>query len=274
MVWFAVWLVLGCSTSTAAATDASGDDPEPGMPSDSISAPIPSEEPLPALQVPAPGGDVPSPVAPSEPADTSSRPTRSRISEKPGDFIDFAATELRTTYNDEWNPLLTIAKGNVIARYKYMVITSEIARVDHVTDIAVFEGNVAFQVGVQRVCGECIQINLVTGQWSFTSASAEISPQFMQGYIVAPLFSKGKLFEGVRDRQMTGLGAEITSCNLKKPHYDLVARSVAVYPRSKIVLRDVSAYALGRKVMTLPRLVVPLREIYEDPDLVPRAGKD
>ncbi|OFX13892.1 MAG: hypothetical protein A2Z18_09385 [Armatimonadetes bacterium RBG_16_58_9] len=195
------------------------------------------------------------------------------VPEKPGDFIDFNAAELRTTFDDDGNALLTIASGNVVARYQDMAISSDRAHADHKTDIAVFEGNVVFQVGVQKVRGERVTINMAAGQWAFESATAVITPQFMQGYIVAPLYSRNALFEGDRDREVTGIDSEITSCDLAKPHYDLVARRVEVYPRNKIVLRDVGAYALGRKVMTLPRVVVPIRGINKDPAIVPRLNQ-
>ena len=278
---FAWRVLIWCALPAAFAATAGGfadDAPTPpdGLPAEfeaeSATAPPPSEEFLPEPQVPVPSGDVPSPVAPSERIPKQEVRVVTPVPERVGEFIYFTSDELRTTFADG-RPVLTVAKGNVTARYKNMAITAQCGRADYKTNIASFEGNVVFRVGVQEVRGETICLNMKTGQWSFEAAKSTITPQFLKGYIKAPLYARSDVFQGVRDRRVTAYGAQTTSCNLQEPHYELVSRSVSVYPNSKIVFRDVTAYLLDRKLFTLPRLVIPIRGIQRNPSILPRVGQ-
>ena len=273
LIWCALSVVFAGTAGLS--TDDAPSPPEglsPEFQAETVTAPAPSEEFLPARQVPVPTGDVPSPVAPSELIPGQCVPVVVPVPERVGEFIEFKADHLRTTFEDG-RPVLTVAEGNVTACYKNMAITAQCGKADYKTNLASFEGNVVFQVGVQTVQGESICLNMRTGQWSFGSAESVITPQFLKGYIKAPLYAHSDRFQGIRDRRITAFGAQVTSCNLDHAHYELVSRSVSVYPDSKIVFRDVTAYLLGRRLITLPRIVVPIRDIERNPTIIPRVGE-
>ncbi|MCL5103281.1 MAG: hypothetical protein M1133_04095, partial [Armatimonadetes bacterium] len=235
-------------------------------------APLPGQ-PMTEPQIPIPSNSIPSPIAPSMPPTGLTPATPAPVPEKLGDFIEVSADQVRTTFDENDRALLTLAEGHVIARYKDLIITADRGQVDHQTNIAELTGNVIFKIGIEEVHGGRVTLNLKTGKWSVETAKTTISPEFAKGYLKAPVYAHGLLIEGVKRKSIVGYSAETTTCNLENPHYELVARSVAVYPDNKIVLRDVTAFALGHKLLTLRRLPIPLRQIHRNPQLIPRFGQ-
>ncbi len=224
--------------------------------------------------IPGPEGNVPSPVAPSKPPTGYVAPTpQPPIVEHAGALVEFHAEDIHTTFDENGCVALTVAQGNVTAFYKDFAINSDRARADYRTNEAIFEGHVLFKVDGQPVHGERIKIDMKSGAWSFSSAEVTVSPQYAKGKLVAPVFAKAGEITGIRDRQIIAFNAETTTCNLERPHYDLTSRSIAVYPGDKIILRDVTLYALGRRILHLARLVISLRDTDRDTKLIPRVGQ-
>lgn len=216
--------------------------------------------------------DIPVPIAPSEPPTGYSPTPTVPIPVQPGPFIEFSADDIRTTF-DEGNPALTIARGSVTARYREYLVTSDYAEADYRTSVAFFEGNVAFGTGALRVSGERIVLNMRTGEWSFLQGDTKITPEFAEGYLNAPVFVEGARVEGYRQQRFFAYDTAATTCNLDDPHYLLVSRYIAIYPNDKIVARDITAYILDRRLFTIPRLAIPLREVNRNPRLIPTFGQ-
>lgn len=267
MLWCCALVVLACSAALSA------DETLPSrISAENVTPPPPSADILTAPQLPIPWSEIPCPVAPSELTTTETPgPPIAAVAERADNFISFFADNVVTDYQNG-EPTLTVAEGHVIACYKNVQIQSDRARADYKTNIASFEGNVVFKVDMQEVRGERLQLNMRSREWSFAPASAIIVPAFLRGIICAPLFANARTIGGIRARELSATQAEITSCDLEKPHYELVSKFVIVYPEEKIIFRDVSAYILNRRIFTLPRLVVPIRDIYKNPSLIPTFG--
>ncbi len=224
-----------------------------------------------APEVPVPGGRVPSPVAPSlPPSGYVPPPQPPPVTELPSDFMELEG-EVRTTF-ENGVPVHSTA-DNVTIRYKDFVITGKHAEVDYRTNIAVVEGNVVVRTGVEEARGESVTVNLRTREWTVSTAATTITPEYARGWLRAPVFVQGQRLEGLGQRQIDAFGVETTTCNLATPHYEFVSRSLTVYPNNKIILRHVTMYALGRRLFTIPRFVVPLREIERNPRVVPNVGQ-
>ena len=268
-------LIAICACTSFAADIPPETTSEPAQLGDTqaVTAPPPSEEVTPIPYVPTPVMSLPCPVMPSEPPSGMPTITPPRpILERPGDFVEFNADELRTTY-ENGVPAVTTAKGHVTTRFRDYLITSQSARVDYRTNIAIFEGDVVFRVGIQEAHGESIQLNIKTGAWESTTARSTLLPQFLGGYLLAPVFTNAGIIDGIRDRKFDAQNLEATTCNLEHPHYEIIARSMDVYPNEKIIFRHVSFYALGRRLFTIPRFIVPIRQIQRYPNVVPRVGQ-
>jgi len=224
-------------------------------------------------QIPAPEGRIPSPVAPSElPSRYTPPPPEPSVSEAPGEFAQVEADQVRTTL-ENGELALTIASGNVRVRFRDALVTSQHAQVDYRTDTATFEGNVVLRIGVQESRGERFTLNLRTREWTGLEASTTIGPRFARGWLRAPVFAQADRLQGIGQRQIHAFSVEATTCNLTMPHYEFVSKSVSVYPNNKIILSKVTLYALGRKLFTIPRMVIPLRQIQRNPNVIPQVGQ-
>lgn len=227
----------------------------------------------PTPQIPVPEGKVPSPVAPSElPSRYIPPPLEPPVPEEPGEFAQVEADQVRTTL-ENGELALTTAVGNVRVRFRDVLVTAQRAQVDYRTDTATFEGNVVLRIGIQEARGGRFALNLRTREWTGLNASTAIEPRFARGWLQAPVFAQADRLQGLGQRQVHAFGAEATTCNLTVPHYEFVSKSISVYPNNKIILRRVTLYALGRKIFTIPRLVVPLRQIQRNPNVIPRVGQ-
>ncbi|MCE5198679.1 MAG: hypothetical protein ABFD54_02270 [Armatimonadota bacterium] len=242
-----------------------------------VLAPAPVTEgpipPAPQLTVPVPEQAIPGPIKPSEPpTDYTTPPTAPPIPVLPENFINVSGDSVRTQL-EEGQAVLTVAQGNVRAHYRNIIITANSGQVDYRTNIATFQGNVVFRIDSQEVYGNQISLNLESGEWTNETASTMITPEYAKGYLRAPVFARARTIQGYRRRWIILQGAEVTTCNLPVPHYDLVARTVQIFPGSRIILRNVTFYALGHRIFSLPRLVFPLRQIQRRTNLIPNVGQ-
>lgn len=84
-----------------------------------------------------------------------------------------------------------------------------------------------------------------------------------------PEFLKGRVRESVYTRGGTAYGSEqnvrcedcgLTSCNLDHPHFEFISRSTEVRPGKRMILRHVTLKILGKDVLRLPYLSIPLED--------------
>lgn len=268
-----VAMVVGCTQWLQAAEPTTPTEPPQVIGAEVINVPAPAPQIIPPPPILPPPGLQPSPVAPSEPPfGATPLPPLAPVPEGPEQFMDFTAEQIRSTL-ENGRPVATVATGNVTASYRDMVVTSQRAEVDYRTNIAVFEGNVVFRVGIQEARGDRLVVKIRTGEWQFTQADTVVRPEFARGILQAPIFAQASEVSGYRDQRLSAFDAQVTTCDLPNEHYDLEARSMAIYPGSKIVFRNVTPYFLGRRLFTIPRIVVPLREIESNPNVIPRFGQ-
>lgn len=263
-------LALVCTASSFGAEATLPAQPTPANEAPTITAPTPSEQVKPLPNLPGPLLEIPSPVQPSEPTGPFTQP--SQVPDLGSNGIYFSADYTKTTTDDNGKPVLTVVTGNVTARYRDFVVTAQKGQIDYATNLAVFEGNVRFRIGIQEAQGDRIEINIKTFEWSFTPAKSTITPEFTKGYLHAPILAVATKISGIRDRQLSAFGADVTTCDLPREHYHITAQSIVVYPNDKIVFRNASFIVLGKKLFTLRRFAVPIKEITKNPNVLPRFG--
>lgn len=244
--------------------------PAPGTETPTITAPPPSQRVPPVEPVPGPLLELPSPISPSEPIGPVPHPER--VPDKPGDLVVCNADSTRTTFEND-KPVLTIVTGNVSVRYRDFLITASKGQINWRTNLATFEGNVCFRIGIQEARGNRIEINICTLDWSFQPAVTTITPEFAQGNLRAPVFARASRITGQRDREVSAFGTNVTTCDLPHEHYDLEAAGMDVYPNDKIVFKNAKVIVLGKRLITFARLVVPIKEITQNPSIIPRFGQ-
>lgn len=197
----------------------------------------------------------------------------STLSPLPPDMVEISG-DVRTDFDENGRPDKTVVRGPVTAKYRNVTVKAEEgADVDHKSNLAVFRGGVVFTIERQEVRLRSLEIDLKTRRWSGESVSTVIEPRFAKGRLVSPLFAEGSEVRGVSGREMDLLGSATTTCNRAHQHYRITSDSISIYPDDKIVFRNVSMLALGRRVFTAPRFVVPLKEAERNPNLIPRVGQ-
>jgi hypothetical protein len=65
----------------------------------------------------------------------------------------------------------------------------------------------------------------------------------------------------------------ITTCELKEPHYHIAAKEMIIYPKDKIIARDISWYEGKIKIITLPYFLIFLDRKTQQP-ILPKIGQN
>ena len=149
-----------------------------------------------------------------------------------------------------------IAKKNVVITYKDIKLTADYAEVETDTKKAFARGHVLMLRGdLLAARGEEVYYDFEKDQGQFPNGQSVEWPWFTQGKKVEQV-AKGKLI--IED-------AGITSCDLKRPHYQIRAKKATVYSGDKIVARSIKFQILGKTVFWWPYLVIPLQRMKESP---------
>ena len=142
-----------------------------------------------------------------------------------------------------------VATGNVIITYKNVKMTCDRAEVFSESKKAYAEGHVyIYQESGEVVRGEKVYYDFKNSQGSFPNGEV----------ISEPWHGSGEQIEQISKDEIRIYNAKITTCAYDRPHYDVKAKRVNVYPGNKIVARDVTFRVLGKTVLWWPYLVLPL----------------
>lgn len=168
-----------------------------------------------------------------------------------------------------WYPDQRLSAQHVEFKFRDYTITSDAMDADMKADTATFSGKVILATKAATVTGDSLIFNMKTKEWALKGAKSKVDPSVMQGGTTGPAFLQGASISGKKDEIRLDSGT-VTTCDQEKPHYDLEAKDVEIYPGNKIVAHKVSVFALGRKLYTLPLLVVPIKGMTRN--IVPEVG--
>lgn len=161
------------------------------------------------------------------------------------------------------------AEGNVEATYEDYKVTADSAHADLETNIAVFEGNVSLATKDRTVKGESLTLNLKTRDWTLRSANTRLGSETFKNNAHAVAFIKSEELSADADSIAVKSGS-FTTCDLDHPHYCIDARSLDIYPESRVVARKVSFIGLDKRLFSLNHLVIPIRGIKSN--IIPQVG--
>jgi hypothetical protein len=68
-------------------------------------------------------------------------------------------------------------------------------------------------------------------------------------------------------------GGSFTTCELEEPHYHIVAKEMIIYPKDKIIARNISWYEGKMKIITLPYFLIFLDRKTQQP-ILPKIGQN
>lgn len=170
-----------------------------------------------------------------------------------GESYTVRITADRVTYDGHANSW-TVA-GNVVITLRDVTITGDRAEVDLSKNITRITGGVEVVRGEETLRGEVVFYNMSTGDTRVEKVRAKLRDQQVTGY----LYLAGEEFTQKEDYYRLDSGY-VTTCDLDTPHFRIEAREMEVYADDRIVLRHVSYYEGNIKLLSWPRVVIPLRE--------------
>ena len=153
---------------------------------------------------------------------------------------------------------IAYARGDVVVDYQDLVIQAEEILLDLNEMELIARGQVVLLEGGQRVTAEQLTYNLRTRFGSLSAAETRWRDPLVQD----PIHMKAARIEGNSEQRLCLVDAEVTTCNLDDPRtpYKLAAREIEFIPQDRILMRDVSLYLFGVRVLTLPFFILFLRE--------------
>jgi hypothetical protein len=138
------------------------------------------------------------------------------------------------------------------------------------TEVFRLEGAVKI-TGIDAVVeGEVIEVDFQAGTFRAEQHLTQLRPQFLQGRLLDDLYVRGAVVFGTED-EIRSQRASVTTCNLDHPHYEIFASESTVRPGRRLVMRDVRVRVLGRTILSLPHLAIPLEQ--RDERYIPEVGQ-
>ena len=125
------------------------------------------------------------------------------------------------------------------------------------TEIFTCAGDVRIIGDDMTVVGESITINFKNKTFFATYGKAQIKPNLLNNQLKGDAFLSGKEAYG-SSKKIFANKSVFTTCDLVVPHFHFDAESSTIEPDKEAILRKVKIIILGRTVLTLPILWIPL----------------
>jgi hypothetical protein len=244
-----------------------------------VAAPSVAQEPAapvepPPVQTPPaaapPGPATPAPPGPATPAPSTPGPAAPAPEPERGVPFEVSAGGMSSVTTKE-GQVLTF-RGPVRVTYGDYVVTSDAATYREGPRIIEFTGHVTLQSPGETATGDAMSLNLRTREWRVRQGRTELAPERLQQGILSPLYLRSAQIAGAPGAVELGESAA-TTCDLPDPHYEIRARLIRVYPGDRLVAKGATLYLLGRRVLPLYDVVIPLRDIYRRGALLPEVGR-
>jgi hypothetical protein len=127
------------------------------------------------------------------------------------------------------------------------------------TEIYTCSGNVRI-IGVdETIVGESITINLKNKTFFATYGKAQIKPNLLNNQLKSDAFISAKEASGSSKKIFTK-DSLFTTCDFVVPHFHFDSQSGTIEPSKEVILKKVKIVILGKTIITLPILWIPLGE--------------
>ncbi|MCM8819514.1 MAG: hypothetical protein NC925_01835 [Candidatus Omnitrophica bacterium] len=152
-----------------------------------------------------------------------------------------------------------IAKGNVKMTYKEITVFCDEAEYDAKNNIANLKGEIKIQKEETIVYTQDITYDFNTQNAKMLNIKME-SP---------PLYGKADSADKIGDTKYLLHKSYVTTCNLEKPHYRLEAKNITVFPKIKVVAKNMLLKVGGVPVFYFPYYVHSLKDTSFPVQIVP-----
>lgn len=147
----------------------------------------------------------------------------------------------------------TVAKGNVVVRYREITVTADQAEIDEDGVWGQFRGNVVITREGIETRAELIRINFDTESWEVIGGRTVLEPSFFEAGVAAPIYVRAGTVSGAEgERVVRADDATATSCDLEEPHYGLHSDHLRLIGEETVVLEKPEFRLLGRTLFRFP----------------------
>lgn len=198
------------------------------------------------------------PPAPAVPASPGTQPPQppEMPSQLPSPFPRLSDLVEITADEAELEGNILRAKNVRITVGEYMLIGGKVEG-DMDKDL-IFTDNPSLTFRGQRITGDAIHFSLKTRAFRVENLHTSLTPEFLQGRLLSPLYLSTGVIQGQRGRPIVGTDIDATTCERPRPDFLLRAGEIKVEPGKRVTLRRATLLLWGKRLLTVPTLIIPL----------------
>lgn len=190
------------------------------------------------------------------------------VTEETEEELDISLTAEYITYEKIEDEDLIIAKDGVEFKYQDIEINADYLKINLTTNLLFASGKVLFKQDETETNCEELTYNWETKKIILLRLKGELTGEGIKG----KLYYQGEKMENFPETvEITEAG--FTTCGLEEPHYHIVAKEMIIYPKDKIIARNISWYEGKTKIITLPYFLIFLDRKTQQP-ILPKIGQN
>ncbi len=190
------------------------------------------------------------------------------VAEETEEELDISLIAEYITYEKIEDEDLIIAKDGVEFKYQDIEIKADYLKINLTTNLLFASGEIYFlQDETETYCEE-LTYNWETKKIILLRLRGELTGEGIKGKV----YYQGEKMENFPETVEITEGS-FTTCELEEPHYHIVAKEMIIYPKDKIIARNISWYEGKIKILTLPYFLIFLDRKTQQP-ILPKIGQN
>lgn len=182
--------------------------------------------------------------------------------------LDIFLTAEYITYEKIEGEDLIIARDGVQLKYQDIEVKADYLKINLNTNLLFGSGEVLFKQDETETNCEELTYNWETKKVLLLRLKGEITGEGIKGKV----YYQGDEMENFPETVEITEGS-FTTCELEEPHYHIVAKEMIIYPKDKIIVRNISWYEGKKKIITLPYFLIFLDHKTQQP-ILPKIGQN
>ncbi len=182
--------------------------------------------------------------------------------------LDISLIAEYITYEKIEDEDLIIAKDGVEFKYQDIEIKADYLKINLTTHLLSASGEIYFLQDESETYCEELTYNWETKKIVLLRLSGELTGEGIKGKV----YYQGERMENFPETTEISEGS-FTTCELEEPHYHIVAKEMIIYPKDKIIARNISWYEGKIKIITLPYFLIFLDRKTQQP-ILPKIGQN
>jgi len=190
------------------------------------------------------------------------------VAEETEEELDISLVAEYITYEKIEGEDLIIAKDGVQLKYQDIEVKADNLKINLTTNLLFASGNALFKQDDTETNCEELTYNWKTKKIILLRLKGELTGEGIKGKV----YYQGEKMENFPETvEITG--GSFTTCELEEPHYRIVAKEMIIYPKDKIIARNISWYEGKTKIITLPYFLIFLDRKTQQP-ILPKIGQN